>query len=219
MGYIPDSDSLFDSWAKVYCDYVDAHADIIGVSHVQRDALVAAHTSWDESFDLANSAQAAAKAAIEKKDSDRASFENIIRELTAQIQANPNVTNEQRASLGITVRKETKTPAPIPKTRPVAKIDANERLQQTIHFTDEATPTSKAKPAGVMGCELWVKIGGAPPLDASETSFVATDTKSPYVAHFNGSDGGKLAHWMLRWVNTRGEAGPWSETVSVTIGA
>jgi hypothetical protein len=31
--------------------------------------------------------------------------------------------------------------------------------------------------------------------------------------------GGQAAHYRLRWVSTTGEKGPWSETVSVTIGA
>lgn len=26
-----------------------------------------------------------------------------------------------------------------------------------------------------------------------------------------------VAHYMLRWVNTKGEQGPWSQTVSATI--
>jgi hypothetical protein len=48
---------------------------------------------------------------------------------------------------------------------------------------------------------------------------VALDTRSPYVLDFSGSDGAKNAHYILRWVNTRGQKGPWSETVSATIGA
>ena len=31
--------------------------------------------------------------------------------------------------------------------------------------------------------------------------------------------GGVTAHYMLRWVSTTGEKGPWSETASATIGA
>jgi hypothetical protein len=31
-----------------------------------------------------------------------------------------------------------------------------------------------------------------------------------------GSEGGKQAHYMLRWVNMRGETGPWSETARAT---
>ncbi len=32
-------------------------------------------------------------------------------------------------------------------------------------------------------------------------------------------DGGKIAHYMVRWLSTCGEAGPLSETARATIGA
>lgn len=31
------------------------------------------------------------------------------------------------------------------------------------------------------------------------------------------SQGGQTAHYMLRWVSTGGEKGPWSELVSATV--
>ena len=34
-----------------------------------------------------------------------------------------------------------------------------------------------------------------------------------------GEDGGKLAHYLLRWVNTKGETGPWGQVASATIPA
>jgi hypothetical protein len=40
----------------------------------------------------------------------------------------------------------------------VVAIECGERLRHTIHFTDSATPTRKAKPAGVLGAEIWVSI-------------------------------------------------------------
>jgi len=66
-----------------------------------------------------------------------------------------------------------------------------QRLQHTIDFTDEGTPTRKAKPAGVMGAEIWVKIGPPPPVDPSELIFLAVDTRTPYTTDFDGADGGK----------------------------
>ena len=57
------------------------------------------------------------------------------------------------------------------------------------------------------------------PVVPSELTFLATDTRTPYVAAFEGSDANKLAHYMLRWEFTAGETGPWSETASATIGA
>jgi len=49
-------------------------------------------------------------------------------------------------------------------------------------------------------------------------AFLALETATPYTNEFVGSDGGKNAHYIARWVNTAQEHGPWSETVSVTVG-
>lgn len=95
----------------------------------------------------------------------------------------------------------------------------NLRLQHTIHFTDESTPTRRAKPAGVIGAEVWVKVDGPPPVDPGELEFLAVDTRAPYTRDYAGPQGGKPAHYMLRWVNSKGETGPWSETATATIGA
>ncbi len=47
----------------------------------------------------------------------------------------------------------------------------------------------------------------------------AVDTRTAYVAQYDGADGGKTAHYLLRWVGTTGEKGPWGETASATFGA
>jgi hypothetical protein len=36
---------------------------------------------------------------------------------------------------------------------------------------------------------------------------------------FAGSDTGKTAYYLSRWVNTRGEKGPWGSMVAATIAA
>lgn len=45
------------------------------------------------------------------------------------------------------------------------------------------------------------------------------DTRAPYTRDYAGPQGGKPARYMLRWVNSKGETGPWSETATATIGA
>ncbi len=91
------------------------------------------------------------------------------------------------------------------------------RLRHVIAFRDESK-TGRGKPEGALGAEIWMKIGPTPPVDPGELAFVALDTKSPYTLEFAGADGGKLAHYMLRWVTGTGLKGPWSETASITIG-
>ena len=107
--------------------------------------------------------------------------------------------------------------APAPTTRPLVKVDFSKRLRHTIRYADESTPTRRARPRGVIGAEVWVKV--APPGDPDELKFLLLSTRTPTVANFTGPDGGQTAHYMLRWLSTRGEAGPWSETASATIGA
>ncbi|MBN2563016.1 MAG: hypothetical protein JXQ75_18995 [Phycisphaerae bacterium] len=74
---------------------------------------------------------------------------------------------------------------------------------------------------GLIGTGVWVKMAGAgetPPIDPGDFAFLLPSTRAPVVATFSGEDGGKTAHHLLGWLSTRGEAGPWSEKASATIG-
>ena len=218
--YIPAGDAEFDVWENNFVAYATANAVALGLDPlVDIPPLATAETTWDADFAANASAQAAAESARQAKDAARAAFEGVIRPLVARLQASPDVDDAERAALGITVPDRIATPSEIPATRPVVSVDTSERLQHTVSFADAATPTRTAKPKGVMGVEIWVKIGGAAPVGPSEVTFLATDTRTPYVATYPGVVANQVAHYMLRWVNTRGEKGPWSETASATIGA
>jgi hypothetical protein len=148
----------------------------------------------------------------------QANAESAVRELVRRLQASPAVSDEEREALGITVRDTEPTPIGPPVSRPVGEVDTSQRRRHIIEFRDEGSARSKAKPDGVMACEVWVKLGDPAPLDLEELRFLATDSKTPYTAAYDGEDAGKTAHYMLRWISTRNEPGPWSETVSATIG-
>jgi hypothetical protein len=78
--------------------------------------------------------------------------------------------------------------------------------------------TSRAKPDGVAACELWLFVGTTAPTGPEAMHLQAVDRSTPYLMEFESSDAGKTAWWAMRWVNTRGEHGPWSAMVSATIG-
>ena len=218
--YIPSSDGDFDAWQANFITYASANAAALGLDPlVDIPPLTAAQTTWTTDRAAHTAAQAAAEAARQAKDAGRGGLEGVIRPLVARLQASGDVDDTERQALGITVRDTIPTPVVPPLTRPVASVDTSERLQHTISFADEATPTRKAKPKGVRGAQIWVKIGDPAPVDPSELTFLATDTRTPYLAEFDGADAKKVAHYMLRWESTRGETGPWSETASATIGA
>ncbi|HUT94828.1 MAG TPA: hypothetical protein VMY37_35550 [Thermoguttaceae bacterium] len=217
--YIPGADGAFHSWQDNFATYVAANFAALGLDALEIVDLNGARAAWSTAYPAHTAAQAAAESARETKDTARQAYEAEIRPLVRRLQASPDVDNTERAAMGITVPDGTPTAAVPPATRPVVTVDTAERLRHVIAFQDEATPTRKAKPQGVMGAEIWVKIGDPAPVDPSELDFLAVDSRTPYTTDFDGADGGKTAHYMLRWVNTRGEKGPWSETASATIGA
>lgn len=216
--YIPSSDSEFNNWQTHFINYLSAHVTELGLTAADLTPLTAAQSQWTSTFSALVAAQAAANSAIQNKNSARDSFETALRSMVRRVQGQPMVTDAMRAEMNISLREVARTAAGVPTTRPVASCDTSQRLRHTINFMDEATPTSRAKPAGIMGCEIWVKVGGEAPSGPDGLQFLGMDTRTPYTAEYDGADAGKIAHYMLRWVNTRGEQGPWSQTVSATIG-
>lgn len=221
--YIPGSDTEFQAWIDNFVSYATANLADLGLAPPDMIPISAAQSDFSTKFSANITAQQAAQSARQDKDDARDELEGLIRALVRRLQASPDVDDTEREGLGITVpdRIRTTSTGGI-DTRPIGSVDTSQRLRHEIRFTDESTPTSRAKPKGVMGCEIWVKVAdpGAPaPTSPDELSFITLDTATPYTAEYDGRDGGKTAHYMLRWVKSNGEKGPWSETVSATISA
>jgi hypothetical protein len=215
--YVPGSDPDFNTWQANHLDYLNANLTALGLQQTDLTALLAAQTAWAAAYTAHVAAQASAQGASQTKRAAREAFERLLRAMTQRLQAQPGVSDAHRAGMGISIRETGRTSVGAPETRPVATIDTSQRLRHMINFSDETTPTRRAKPEGVIGCQIWVKVGEAAPIDPSELRFLAMDTATPYMASYDGADGGKVAHYMLRWVNRKGETGPWSQTVSATI--
>jgi hypothetical protein len=216
--YIPGPDGSFQAWQANFVTYANANLAALGLVAADMTPITTAQTNWNSAFPAHVAAVNAAKAAKQAKDEARAAYVGAIRPLVRRLQASTVVSDAERAALGITVA-QTPTPIGPPTTAPIASIECGNRLQQTIRFVDSATPTKKAKPAGVMGVEIWNKVGTTPPANESELRFVAVDTNAPYVMNFDSNDGGKTNYVWLRWVSPTGERGPWSEQAQATIAA
>lgn len=215
--YIPASDAQFNDWQVNFTDYLAANAAALGVGDEEVRELLAQRAAWQDTYRQCLSAQAAATSAREAKDASRQSWQDTIRSLVQRLQASSTTTDAQRAALGITVPDRISTPIGVPTSRPSARIENRGGLRHTVNFVDENTPTRTAKPAGVMGAEIWVYLGDTPPTDSQQLHFLGLDTRTPYEAKFNPADAGKTAYYRLRWVNKRGEAGDWSAIASAVV--
>jgi hypothetical protein len=50
-------------------------------------------------------------------------------------------------------------------------------------------------------------------------SLLTMTIRASFRAEFKAGEGGKTAVCMARWINTRGEKGPWSEITTATMAA
>jgi len=52
---------------------------------------------------------------------------------------------------------------------------------------------------------------------ATQCQFPTLDAFTPYLAEYDGTAAGKMAHYVLRWRMRDGSVGAWSATVSATV--
>lgn len=216
--YLPGPDADYQAWVTNFVAYANANLAALGLVAADMTPVTTNQTTFTTNFAGHIAAKAAAQAAKQAKDDARAGLTAAIRPLVRRLQASAVVSDAEKAALGITVAN---TPSPIgpPTTSPICSIECGARLQHTLRFVDETTPTRKAKPAGVLGAEIWTKVGDTPPTSESELRFVGFDTNAPYTVNFNAADGGKTAYYWLRWVSPTGERGPWGEQSQATVAA
>jgi hypothetical protein len=220
--YIPRPDGDFNAWAQNYAAQLTLWWEQQGLDIADLKPLSDALIEWDAAWPAHVQAQAAAQAAREAKDQRRLAFEAAARPLARQVQAYPSTTDADRAMLGLRVPKEGRTPSAAPTTRPTGSILSGNRLALDLSVVDELTPTSRAKPRGVRGAQVWQTLiapGEPIPKDPRAFRFLNLTTKPTLRATFTPQDGGKTAVYLLRWVSTRNEPGPWSDPVTGTVAA
>ena len=215
--WIPDPDGDFDTWVANFVTVVTAAPANYGLTAAQVAPLAGLLAAWVAALADQEAKLNAAQAATDAKELAKAALKALVRELAGIIQSIKTVADAAKLAAGVPVHDTTKTPVPPPATAPIGHVEIKNRLEHIMHFFDTDTPTSKRKPAGVRGCQIWMKIGGAAPTSEDEMQFVISDPKTPHEIKFQAGDAGKTVYYWLRWENTKGIPGPWSAVVSATI--
>jgi len=220
--YIPRPDGDFDAWMR---NFVFGSVTFWGNEGFDPPALtelLLALPEWTTAYTAATAAQAAARAATVAKRQARTALERAARDLAQYSQTYPVITDPIRAMMGLSITDPSRTPAASPTSAPLLSITQPDRLTHTLRLADEHTPTRTARPPGIRGAEIWLALTppGAPlPTDPAAFRFLTLSTRPRHRTSFLLADQGLTAAYMLRWVNTRGEPGPWSGIATATVAA
>lgn len=206
----------FNKWIGPFSASVTANATAWKLDSAIAVSLAEAVVIWNTAFPAHTTAHLVATGAAKTKDQAHAAIVAIARPLIQSLQTNVLVTDTQRKEIKINVRSKVRTRVSKPATTPTPSVDTAQRLRHIISYTDSVSG-SKRRPAGVAYCEVWAKIGGPAPTDESQLNYLGNAVKSPQLQDYPATQAGLTVWYWLRWVNARGEFGPWSVQVGSTI--
>lgn len=215
--YIPATDVGFRDWLVNFDALTAVNFAAYGITSGQATDITNVTAAYVAALTAATDPSTRTPATIAAKNTAKADALVLVRPIAQQIKANPAVTDEQRAELGLVIDKFPPTPVPAPLTFPLLDILNATPGIHTIQYRDSETPFSKAKPPGALLMELWQAVGTAPAPDPTTAAFVRSETKCPFQVAQLPENAGKIATYFARWVTRTGLVGPWSSGVSLTI--
>lgn len=215
--YIPAKDADFKAWIDNFDDITAVDFAALGLTSPEAASITVVRTNYDTAFDTATNPATRTPVTVAAKDTAKATALATVRPLAQKIRNNPAVSDMDKVALGLTVPDTAPTPIPAPTTFPLLDLLRATPGQHWLQYRDSDTPTTKAKPFGATGMELWQTVGTAPAVTPAAAAYLGTVTKSPLSVTLNGADAGKVATYFARWITQRGLVGPWSSPVSLTI--
>lgn len=220
--YIPAKDADFALWLQNFATLIAAAPATFGLTAGDAAIITPVNTAFQASYLAATDPATRTSVTVATKTSDRAAAEATVRPYAVQISRNPAVTDGDKVAVGVSLPPLPPTPIPPPATNPALALIAATDLQHQLSIRDVTTPTSKKKPYGVIGAEVWVAVGEVPAVDPMAGNLKATTTKTPARFGFQPEQRGKTATYFARWVTRSGpdgvaQPGPWSAPLAIVI--
>jgi hypothetical protein len=220
--YIPSRDADFNNWLKFLAQYVNEQCTgttprWTHIPQAARTGLDGAYAEWYTAYSVTlkpcTPPQKAEKRRVRKvAEAAVRSFVNIY------LRFHPDVTDEDKLNMGLTVPDSTRTPAVPPEAGPsFAIVQLGPKILGVNYWY--GTGRKGSKPPGVEGARIYYGVFDEPPADHQYPASIWA-TRCPHAITFREADRGKRAYFALKWeVRSGGEKGEsgWSEILSEII--
>lgn len=211
--YVPRTDPEFNLWQSSLNTIVQTNVTVWGILPADVTALIASATLYG-TMHLPKQAilRTVPKPIRRQRTMPAGVYEKNLAQFHRAMALAQRQSDRQRPYLHEHYgESNTRTSVGVPATFPVGTIDFSVRNQHTISYSDSATPTSKAKPSGVHGHEIWRKVG-------TETTFVYVVTCTAAIhRHLRRGRGGQDRYLPPPLGKHQRRARPWGASVSALI--
>jgi hypothetical protein len=214
----PRKDADLLQWAVSFLAALVKIYERTGFPKTVYDQLVTLKNTFSAKLQIADAPETRTAPTIRDKNDARKALETSLRQNIGEyLTRNHLVTDVDRANLGLPIHNTTRTPAPVADKAPDFDVDTSVIGRLTMHFFVTGGSHRKGKPAGQHCAEIIWLISDTPPTRWEQLIHSAVDTNSPLTLVFENDQRGKTVYFALRWENTRGEKGPWSEIANAII--
>jgi len=217
VNYLPSRDGQLVTWSTNFAQVVAADPTAVGLTLQQSDDYTAAQAAYAAGYQTANDPLTRSPSNIEAKNAAKETLVDMTRGLVRIIQAFPGTTDNMRVNLGITVPDDTRTPVPPPSESPVIDIVSvsGTRINIRLHNGES---TSRAKPEGVIGANVFTYVGDAAPTDIDSWTFAGATSKVETAVDLPADTAPGSKVWITAfWFNGKAESGPATPPISTNI--
>jgi hypothetical protein len=197
--YIPTKNADLNNWMANFAAVAAAAPSAYGLTSANIATINAANANFGAAYAPLTSPSTKTKAAVSAFNGQRAASLAQVTPLAVQISASPSISNDNKTSIGVTVRKTTRSPLPVPTTQPSLSLVAMLPGSLQLAYVDGAAPGGKQKPFGAVGMEVWTNIGTVPATDPSQASYIQSVSKSPFLLTYDPTNSGKVMTVYGRW--------------------
>ena len=215
--FVPKKESDLVDFLQNFGTRAAAEAAAIGLTPAQCTAFNALVASFVASWEITRYRSTRSGASVIVKDERKKLVVKSLRELAGVAQKHPGTTNEQRSLLGLTV-PAVRQKRPVPAEAPVVEnrgVTGNV-LRIRLHGVDS---TRRGKPANCSTAQIYAYVGATEPTDPNDWLFQGATSSVAALDVVFAADlpMGTKAWVCAAWANEKGQAGPASPAMGVTL--
>jgi hypothetical protein len=215
--YIPRQDRKFLAWVINLLKYLMSRTTKFKFPQETYDRLEQKKNIFAQKLEVAEEPATRTSVNVAGKNEAREDLETDTRQAVNEFLIhNHLLTDEDLRMLGLPIHDTKPSPAPPITSRPIVEVGFDE-IQKHVLIVRDAEMASAGRPAHAAGFEIWRKVGEPAPVADSDWQLAVQAPHSPHELNYNGSETGLRVYYRVRWINTRGVPGPWSETVNAII--
>jgi hypothetical protein len=214
--YVPRKDAELRPYAVNFNTVLAANLAQVGVTGPQQLQFAALLADYESADDLTQNALTRSPANIILRDQKRALMVANLRQLAGIIQKFPGTTDVLRSQLGLTVPKP-RTQINPPTQPPVCIVRKRYGSYVQIELR-EAGATSRRKPAGVVGANIFVAVALTAPTDPAAYTLHGLSSRTLTTLVFDPSlPAGTMVWISANWATARGEVTAGCTPVGTTL--